>query len=187
MLSTFFDQMGAIESTSGGSGTGGDLPSVRLGKLGIVLPRVAPPVAAYVPTRLVDRLLYVSGQIPVRDGVLVAKGVVRSKVGSEVPAEGVDVETARACARQCTLNGLAAAAAVLSDRGGIDAIEGVIRVGCFVACGPEFVDHPKVANGASELLVEVFGEAGRHSRAAVGAPSLPLGAPVEVEFLFLVR
>jgi enamine deaminase RidA (YjgF/YER057c/UK114 family) len=84
------------------------------------------------------------------------------------------------------LNALAAAKAALVDVGGLDAIRSVVRVGCFVACDPGFIDHPNVANGASDLLVAVFGEAGKHARAAVGAPSLPLGAPVEIEVIFEV-
>ncbi|MBX3357648.1 MAG: RidA family protein [Phycisphaeraceae bacterium] len=152
----------------------------RLAALGISLPVPASPVAAYIPTRLVplgpsSGLLFVSGQIPLRDGRMLAAGLVPSQV---------PLETARECARQCVLNGLAAAKAAL---GSLDRIEAVVRVGCFVACEPTFTDQPKVANGASELLVEVFGDAGRHARAAVGAPSLPLNAPVEVEFIFQVR
>lgn len=170
-------------------------PEVRLADLGLVLPPPAAPVAAYVAARgawavsAADRLpgqppasplaatglLFISGQIPMRDGRLVASGPVPSHA---------TLEQAREAARQCTLNGLAAARAAL---GSLDRIEGVVRVGCFVACDPSFTDHPKVANGASELLEAIFGEAGRHARAAVGAPSLPLGATVEVEFLFLVR
>ncbi len=100
-----------------------------------------------------------------------------------VPGE-VSVELAKECARQCTLNGLAAAKAAL---GSLGKIRQVVRVGCFVACEPGFGDHPKIANGASELLVEIFGESGRHARAAVGASSLPLHVPVEVEFLFEVE
>ncbi|MCE2654599.1 MAG: RidA family protein [Planctomycetaceae bacterium] len=150
----------------------------RLAELGIVLPEPAKPVAAYVPTRLVGGLLYVSGQIPLSGGVALATGIV---------GEAVTLEQAKVCARQCVLNGLAAARAALADRGGLDAVASVVKVGCFVAAGPTFTAHPQVANGASELLVEVFGEAGRHARAAVGCPSLPLGVPVEVEFVFEVR
>mgnify|MGYP000225484595 CR=1 FL=1 len=144
----------------------------NLGRLGIVLPTPSKPVAAYIPVKQVGGLLYVSGQVPFVDGKLMATGIV---------PRDVSLETAQQCARQCVLNGLAAARAEL---GTLDRIAGVVRVGVFVACTSEFVDHPKVGNGASELLVEIFGPAGRHVRAAVGAPSLPLGAPVEVEFLF---
>lgn len=155
-------------------------PEDRLADLGISLPTPAAPVAAYVPSRLVpagagQSLLVISGQIPLREGKLIATGSVPSNVS---------LETARECARQCVLNGLAAARSAV---GSLDRIASVIRVGCFVSCDAAFTEHPKVANGASELLEQVFGEAGRHARAAVGAPSLPLGAPVEVEFMFLVR
>ena len=100
-----------------------------------------------------------------------------------VPGQ-VSLETARECARQCTLNGLAAAKAEL---GSLSRIRQVVRVGCFVACETGFGDQPKVANGASELLVEILGESGRHARAAVGTNALPLNVPVEVEFLFEVE
>ena len=149
----------------------------RIAELGLVLPEAPKPVAAYIPWRAAGNMLFVSGQIPLRSGSMVAKG----KVG-----DGVSLETAVECARQCTLNGLAviqAAVNAMGMKGGLDRVKQVVRVGCFVACAPHFTDHPKVANGASELLVEVFGEAGRHARAAVGAPSLPLDAPVEVEFV----
>jgi enamine deaminase RidA (YjgF/YER057c/UK114 family) len=150
-------------------------PSESLVRLGIALPAAPAPVAAYVPAVRSGSLLFISGQIPLADGRLLATGLVGA---------GVSLETAIACARQCCLNGLAAAAAEL---GSLDAIGRVVRIGVFVAAAPDFSDHPKVANGASDLLVEIFGESGRHARAAVGCPSLPLGAPVEVEFLFEVR
>jgi enamine deaminase RidA (YjgF/YER057c/UK114 family) len=150
-------------------------PEQTLTALGLTLPTPAAPVAAYVPTRRVGNVLYVAGQIPIRDGKAMAMGLVGREVSMEV---------ARECARQCTLNGLAAAKAAL---GSLAKIKQVVRVGCFVACEAGFVDHPKVANGASELLLEVFGERGRHARAAVGASSLPLGVPVEVEFLFEIE
>lgn len=143
-------------------------------ELGITLPVPAKPVAAYVPTRRVGNLLYVSGQIPVVDGKPMAKGIVPTDVS---------VETAKQCARQCVLNGLAAAHAAV----GIDQIASVVRVGVFVAATAAFSEHSLIGNGASELLVEVFGEAGRHVRAAVGSSSLPLGVPVEVEFVFEVK
>ncbi len=147
-------------------------PSANLQRLGIALPTPAKPVAAYVPTRRASNLLFISGQIPFLDGKLVATGIVGRDVSLEVAVQ---------CARQCVLNALAAASAEL---GSIDRIKGVIRVGVFVASDAEFGDHPKVANGASELLVEIFGEAGRHARAAVGSSSLPLRVPVEVECVF---
>lgn len=149
-------------------------PETRLAELGLTLPPPPKPVAAYIPTKQAGSLLFVSGQVPLRDGAMLATGTVPGVVPLEV---------AQACARQCVLNGLAAAKAAL---GSLSRIVSVVRVGCFVACDPSFTDQPKVANGASELLVEIFGERGRHARAAVGAPSLPLNAPVEVEFVFEV-
>lgn len=147
---------------------------LRLAELGHRLPTPAVPVAAYIPTRLVGNLLYISGQIPSRDGAMVALGPVPSVVS---------IEQAQNAAGQCVLNGLAAAKAAL---GSLDRIVAVVRVGVFVQSDAGFTDHPKVANGASELLVKVFGEAGRHTRAAVGCNTLPLNAAVEVEMLLEV-
>lgn len=150
-------------------------PVRNLQALGLTLPAAPAAVASYVPG-VVDRgLLYVSGQLPFVDGELLAEG--------SVPGE-VPFEAAVRCAQQCALNGLAVAAGVA---GSLDRIERVVRVGGFVASGPGYGDQPKVINGASELLGEVFGEAGRHARAAVGVSSLPLNAPVEIEFLFRLR
>ncbi len=146
----------------------------RLAELGLKLPEAPKPVAAYIPWRRAGNLLFVSGQIPVREGQLIAKG--------SVPGQ-VSLEQAQECARQCVLNGLAV---VKAATGSLDGIKQVIRVGVFVCSEPGFYDQPKVANGASELLVQVLGDAGRHARAAVGSVALPLGAPVEVEFLFEV-
>ncbi len=150
-------------------------PSGKLEALGIHLPEPAKPVAAYIPTVRAGNLLYVSGQIPLRDGTLVASGSVPTQVTPEL---------AKQCARQCAINGLAAANAAL---GSIDRIKRVVRLGVWVTSERGFHGQPGVANGASELMVEVFGEAGRHVRAAVGSIDLPLGAPVEVEFLFEVE
>ena len=101
-----------------------------------------------------------------------------------IVGDTVTLEQARECARQCAINGLAA---VKAHAGSLDGIARVVRVGCFVACGPGFGDQPKVANAASELLIDVFGDAGRHARAAVGCSSLPLNVPVEIEFLFELK
>jgi enamine deaminase RidA (YjgF/YER057c/UK114 family) len=150
-------------------------PEARLAALGITLPEPAKPVAAYIPTRLTGNLLFISGQVPFRNGTLLATGPV---------PRVVSMETARECARQCALNALAAARAAL---GSLDRVKSVVRLGVFVQCEGGFGDQPKVANGASELMVEVFGEAGRHSRAAVGSIGLPLNAPVEVEVVLEVR
>lgn len=147
----------------------------RLNQLGIILPTAPKPVAAYVPSRRVGNLLMVSGQVPFKDGKLLATGPVPTSVS---------IEAAAAAARQCAINALAVANDAL---GSLDRVAGVVRVGAWVACSAEFVDQPKVANGASELLVEVFGEAGRHARAAVGTNALPLGATVEVEVWFEVK
>jgi enamine deaminase RidA (YjgF/YER057c/UK114 family) len=146
-------------------------PEANLAKAGIGLPPPSKPVAAYIPVQVAGDLVYVSGQIPMRDGALIAKGRVPSQVS---------LEAAQECARQCVLNGLAA---VKARCGNLNRVKSVVRIGVFVACDVDFVDHPKVANGASELLHKAFGDQGLHARAAVGAPSLPLGAPVEVEML----
>lgn len=150
-------------------------PETALESLGISLPTPAAPVAAYIPTRRVGNLLYVSGQIPVREGKVMMTGVVPS---------AVSLEEARECALQCTLNGLAAARAAL---GSLNKIKQVVRIGVFVACDSGFGDQPKVANAASEFLQAIFGESGKHCRAAVGTNALPLNVPVEVEFLFEVE
>lgn len=147
----------------------------RLAGLGMSLGAAAKPVAAYIPTKRVGGLLFISGQIPIRDGKVMMTGIV----GREI-----SLEQARECCVQCTLNALSAAKESL---GSIDRVKGVVRVGCFVACVDGFGDQPKVANAASELLVEVFGEHGRHVRAAVGTNALPLNVPVEVEFVFEVE
>ncbi|MGH7242017.1 MAG: RidA family protein [Phycisphaerales bacterium] len=146
-------------------------PEARLAELGISLPPAAPPVAAYIPIRIAGNMAFVAGQIPMREGKLIASGVVPSAVTINVAVE---------CARQCAINALAALKAELGE---LSRIKQIVRVGVFVACTPEFTDHPQVANGASELLQQVFGDAGKHARAAVGAPSLPRGAPVEVELI----
>ncbi|GIK20170.1 MAG: RidA family protein [Leptolyngbya sp. PLA2] len=150
-------------------------PEARLTALGITLPEAPKPVAAYVPAVRTGNLVFVSGQIPMREGRLIAQG--------RVPGE-VSQETARDCARQCALNGLAALRSVVGD---LDAVKRVVRLGVFVASEPGFHAQPQVANAASELMEQVFGEAGRHARAAVGSIDLPLGAPVEIEFLFEVE
>jgi enamine deaminase RidA (YjgF/YER057c/UK114 family) len=148
--------------------------SARLAELGIELPVVVPPVAAYVPAVVHGGLVTVSGQLPFVAGVLPATG----KVGAEVSAD-----VAKECARICALNALAAAAAAA---GGVDRIAGVLRLGAFVASDPAFTAQPAVANGASEVLGEIFGDAGKHARAAVGVAVLPLDTPVEVEATFIL-
>ena len=146
-------------------------PEETLAKLGYALPSPTKPVAAYVPTARTGNLVYVAGQLPFVDGKLPKTG----RLG-----ENVTLEEGQAFARQCVLNGLAALKAELGD---LSRVRRVVRVGAFVASADDFVEQPKVANGASELLQQVFGDAGRHARAAVGVNVLPLGAPVEVELL----
>ena len=149
-------------------------PSERLAKVGLTLPPVAAPVAAYVPAVRHDDLVWTSGQLPLVDGQLSLTGLV----GAEV-----DEQQAYELARICALNALAAGADVV---GGLDHLVRVVKVVGFVASAPGFVAQPKVVNGASELLGEVFGDAGRHARSAVGVAALPLNAPVEVEVVFSV-
>jgi enamine deaminase RidA (YjgF/YER057c/UK114 family) len=141
----------------------------KLKELGLALPAVAAPLAAYVPAKLAGGLIYCSGQLPVAGGALLHKG----RLG-----EDVTVEQGYACARQCALNALAAAAAAA---GGLERLTEIVQVRGYVACAPESEQQPAVINGASELLLKLFGDAGRHARAAVGVAALPLGAPVEVE------
>lgn len=143
----------------------------KLATMGITLPTITPPLGAYVPTVRTGDLVFTSGQIPMRDGALMYTG----KAGGDV-----SVEQAAEAARQCALNALAAIRAEIGD---LDRVVRVIKVVGFVNCGLDFTDQPKVVNGASEFLREVFGEAGRHARSAVGCVSLPLGAPVEIEMV----
>jgi len=149
--------------------------SARLQELGIELPAVVPPVAAYIPATVHGDLVYTSGQLPMVSGSLPATGKVGEQDGLVPPAD------AKAYARQCALNAIAAAADVA---GGVDRLARVVKVTGFVASVPEFTGQPVVINGASELLGEVFGDAGRHARSAVGVPVLPLDSPVEVEVVF---
>ena len=148
----------------------------RLADAGVTLPAAPRPVAAYVPFVRAGDLVFVSGQIPMRDGALTATGPVPSIV---------TVEAATAAARQCVINGLAVLADALE--GDLDRIRQIVRLGVFVASDVGFEGQPTVANGASELLLEIFGDAGRHARAAVGSVGLPLGATVEVEMVALVK
>lgn len=146
-------------------------PEERLAELGLAVPDVAKPVAAYVPAVRTGSYVYTSGQLPMRDGQLMRTG----KVGGEVSQEDA-VE----CARQCGLNALAA---VRAEVGELSAVKRVVKVVAFVASTTDFTAQPQVANGVSELLGDVFGDAGRHARSAVGVPVLPLDAPVEVELV----
>jgi len=148
--------------------------SARLAELGVALPSVAKPLAAYVPAVRTGNLVYTSGQLPLADGDLTHVG----KVGANVTPEA-----AKAAARTCALNALAAIDALV----GIDTVTRVVKVVGFVASAPGFVGQPGVVNGAAELLAEVFGTAGAHARSAVGVAELPLDAPVEVELIVEVR
>src|SRR5271166_1488922 len=151
--------------------TGDHSPEQRLAALGLTLPKVTPPLAAYVPAVKSGGFVYTAGQLPVVDGQLLATGKVGAQVGANEAA---------ALARTCALNALAAAASVT---GGLSGISRIVKVTGFVASAPDFTAQAQVVNGASELLLEVFGEAGRHARSAVGMAVLPLDAPVEIELI----
>ena len=144
-------------------------PEERLQQLGVDLPAPAAPVAAYVPTVRTGNLVYVSGQVPTVEG----KPTHLGHLGADV-----DLEAGRAAARTCAVNVVAALKAELGE---LSRVRRIVKVTGFVASTPEFTDAPKVVNAASELFGEVFGDAGRHARAAVGVAALPLGVPVEVD------
>ncbi len=144
----------------------------KLIELKVMVPTVAGPFGAYVPAKKIGNLIHVSGQLPMKDGKLLATGQVPSKCS---------LESAKAAARQCVINALAA---VNTLPGGVNQIVGVARVGAFVSSDIGFTQQPQVANGASEFLIELLGDAGKHVRAAVGVNTLPLDASVEVEFIF---
>ena len=147
----------------------------RLSELNLTLPEAAAPVAAYVPTVLAGGLLHVSGQLPFReDG-----GLILGRLG-----EGVGLEEGQEAARRCALMLLAQVRAAL---GSLDRVERIVKLGVFVASDPGFTAQPQVANGASELMQRVFGDAGRHARSAVGVAVLPLGAVVEVDAIVAIR
>lgn len=147
----------------------------RLAELGLALPPVPPPVAAYVPAVRSGELVWTSGQLPLVDGVLAATG----KVGASVDAQ-VSPERAKELARVCALNALAAIAAQV---GSLDRVKRIVKVVGYVASEPDFTGQSVVINGASELLGHVFGERGLHARSAVGVAVLPLDAPVELEIV----
>ena len=143
----------------------------RLAELGLAVPEVAKPVAAYVPAVVAGDMVFTSGQLPMKNGELMLTG----KVGGEVSPE-----EAKACAEQCALNAIAAVKSVVGD---LDNVVQVVKVVAFIASTPDFTGQPQIANGASELLGKVFGDAGVHARSAVGVSVLPLDAPVEVEIV----
>jgi enamine deaminase RidA (YjgF/YER057c/UK114 family) len=150
-------------------------PETRLQELGLELPPPAAPLAAYVPTVRTGNLVFVSGQGPLRDG----KPTCTGKVGAEV-----GLEAARDAARATCLNGLAV---LKQEIGDLANVVRAVKLVVFVASAPGFTQQPLVANGASELLQDIFGEAGRHARSAVGVAELPVNIPVEIEFVFEVR
>src|ERR1700722_15815951 len=150
--------------------------AAKLQQLGFTLPTPPKPIAAYVPCVRAGDLLFISGQLPWRDGKLLAVGKVPSTVS---------IEQAQQAAAQCAVHGLAVADGELG--GDWDRLLRVVRGGAFVQSGGDFTEQAKVANGASDLLQQALGEAGRHARAAVGVNALPLNAAVEIEFLFQIR
>jgi enamine deaminase RidA (YjgF/YER057c/UK114 family) len=145
----------------------------QLQSMQVTLPAVPGPFGAYVPAKRVGDLVYIAGQLPMKEGKLLATGQVPSKCS---------VEAGQAAARQCVINALAAVRTLGDDV--FDRLSGVLRVGAFVNSDTSFTQQPSVANGASEFLVQLFGDAGKHVRAAVGVNTLPLDASVEVEFIF---
>ena len=151
-------------------------PESTIESLDLTLPEPPKPVASYVPTRRSGNQIFISGQIPVAYGELLATGCVPSHTS---------VDSAIGCAKQCTLNALAC---LKAEIGQLELVTKVVKVGVFVASEPGFGDQPKIANGCSDLLVEIFGsEIGQHARAAVGVSALPLNVPVEIEFVFEVQ
>jgi enamine deaminase RidA (YjgF/YER057c/UK114 family) len=147
----------------------------RLESLGLVLPEVPTPLAAYIPAKKTGQVIFTAGQLPILNGELICKGLL---------GQDVDVEQAYQAARICTLNALAAIKVVVKD---LDQIFQVVRVVGYVASTPTFTQQPAIVNGASELLLEIFGEVGKHARSAVGVASLPLNASVEIELTVEIK
>lgn len=147
----------------------------RLAELGVIIPEAAKPVAAYVPAVRTGNLVFVSGQLPLAEGVLQCRGTL---------GHDVDIAQAAAAARLCALNGLAALKTVEPD---LNRVKRIVKITGFVSSTPDFTAQPKVVNGASELLQAIFGERGTHARSSVGMASLPLGAAVEVEMIVEVE
>ena len=146
----------------------------KLSAMGLALPEPAAPVAAYVPVVVAGGLAHVSGQLPFTDG-----GLVKGRLGADLSVDQ-GYEAARAC-------GLMILAQLRAALGSLDRVERIVKLGAFVTSTPDFTDQPKVANGASELMAALFGNAGRHARSAVGVPALPLGAAVEIDAIVAVR
>lgn len=147
----------------------------RLTELSIVLPPAPQPVGSYLPCIRAGKLLFTSGQLPMKDGQVSCTGAVGSKV---------DVATGAEAARQCVLNALAI---IQAELGSLDRVERIVRLTCFVNSAPGFTQQPKVANGASDLLAAILGEKGKHSRVAIGAAELPLDASVELDLIVQVE
>jgi enamine deaminase RidA (YjgF/YER057c/UK114 family) len=147
----------------------------RLSALGVFLPDAAAPAANYVPCVVDGGMIFTSGQLPLKDGTLVAEGLV---------GRDLDVEAAQEAARWCAVNILAQAKAALGD---LERIERIVKISVFVASTPDFTQQHLVANGASDFIVEILGDAGRHARSAVGMASLPLNAPVEIEAIIRIK
>ena len=142
---------------------------VKIGQLGLNLPDIPIPLAAYIPAKQTGNLVFTAGQLPMVNGELITKGLL---------GQDVEIEDAKNAARICTLNALAAIKGVIED---LDRIKQVVRVVGYVASIPTFTQQPAIVNGASELLLEIFGEKGKHARSAVGMAVLPLNASVEIE------
>jgi enamine deaminase RidA (YjgF/YER057c/UK114 family) len=146
-----------------------------LAELGLELPPTPKPVASYVPAVQSGNLVFTAGQLPKKDGQLIVEGLVGKEVSQEQAQEA---------AKLCALNALSAAKSVIGD---LDRVTRVVKITVFVACTPDFFAHPQVANGASDFLLQVFGEKGKHARSAVASPSLPANTPVEVEMILEVK
>ena len=142
---------------------------IKLTNLGLKLPDIPIPLAAYIPAKQAGKLVFTAGQLPMVNGELISKGLL---------GQDVEIEEAKNAARVCTLNALAAIKGVIGD---LDRIKQVVRVVGYVASIPTFTQQPAIVNGASELLLEIFGEKGKHARSAVGMAVLPLNASVEIE------
>jgi enamine deaminase RidA (YjgF/YER057c/UK114 family) len=149
-------------------------PEERLKEMGIELPPAPNPLGSYIPAVRTGNLVFVSGMLPLKDGKLLHRG----KVGSEVT-----VEEAREAARTAAVNALSV---LKAHTGGLDKVRRCVKVSGYIASSPGFTEQPMVLNAASDLMAEVFGEAGRHARAAIGVPVLPMDSPVEIEFIFEV-
>ncbi|MCK5749333.1 RidA family protein [Oricola sp.] len=147
----------------------------RLTALGISLPEAAAPAANYVPFAIDGNLIFTSGQLPLKQGALIAEGLV---------GKDLNVQAGKEAAKWCAINILAQAKAALGD---LEKIERIVKIAVFVASAPEFTQQHLIANGASDFLVEILGDAGRHARSAVGMSSLPLNAPVEIEAIIRAR